>query len=169
MDSVFFKRKYGFDDTASNGVASVVYTISAVLCPIFGFAIDKTGRNIIWVFGATICTLLAHLMLAFTFWNPWLPMSIMGIGYSILACALWPMVAIVIPGHQLGTAYGIMQSVQNLGLAVVPLLAGLIIDLKGYIVLEVFYLGSLCRKLCVPFHYTGLTHNYSLQSPSCLL
>lgn len=71
-------------------------------------------------------------------------MSIMGLGYSVLACALWPMVALVIPEHQLGTAYGIMQSVQNLGLAVVPLIAGWLIDLKGYIVLEVFFLACLC-------------------------
>jgi len=32
--------------------------------------------------------------------------SLMGLSYSILACALWPMVAYVVPEHQLGTAYG---------------------------------------------------------------
>lgn len=85
-------------------------------------------------------------MLAFTFINPWVPMCVMGMGYSILACALWPMVAIVIPEHQLGTAYGIMQSVQNLGLAVTPLIAGWLVDLKGYIVLEVFFLAAMCSK-----------------------
>lgn len=30
----------------------------------------------------------------------------MGIAYSILACALWPLVAFIVPEHQLGTAYG---------------------------------------------------------------
>lgn len=30
----------------------------------------------------------------------------MGLSYSMLASALWPMVALVIPEHQLGTAYG---------------------------------------------------------------
>ena len=30
----------------------------------------------------------------------------MGISYSIVACALWPLVALVVPEHQLGTAYG---------------------------------------------------------------
>jgi hypothetical protein len=40
-----------------------------------------------------------------------------------------------------------MQSVQNLGLAVISLLTGLIVDSAGYFVLEVFFLGSLCIAL----------------------
>ena len=32
---------------------------------------------------------------------------IMGIAYAILACALWPLVAFIVPEHQLGTAYGL--------------------------------------------------------------
>ena len=58
-------------------------------------------------------------------------MSIMGVTYSILASSLWPMVSIVIPDHQLGTAYGLMQSIQNLGLAVISIAAGAIVDAKG--------------------------------------
>lgn len=147
--TVFFKRKWSFDDAEANGVDSIIYTISAVVCPIFGYLIDVTGRNIIWVFSATVITLVSHGALAFTLWNPWFAMCLMGIGYSVLACALWPMVAFIIPEHQLGTAYGIMQSVQNLGLAVTPFIAGLLVDLKGYIVLEVFFLGCLC--VCLLF------------------
>lgn len=32
---------------------------------------------------------------------------LLGLSYSLLACALWPMVAFVVPEHQLGTAYGL--------------------------------------------------------------
>lgn len=39
-----------------------------------------------------------------------------------------------------------MQSVQNLGLALISLLTGIIVDEAGYFVLEVFFLGSLCSK-----------------------
>ena len=39
-----------------------------------------------------------------------------------------------------------MQSIQNLGLALISLLTGYIVDEAGYFVLEVFFLGSLCRK-----------------------
>ena len=39
-----------------------------------------------------------------------------------------------------------MQAVQNLGMAVVTMLAGQIVDGQGYLVLEVFFLGWLCRE-----------------------
>jgi MFS family permease len=77
---------------------------------------------------------------------PYLAMVGMGLAYSILACALWPLVAFIVPEHQLGTAYGIMQSVQNLGLAIVPIVVGLIIDNVGYLILEVFFCVCLCCK-----------------------
>jgi len=40
-----------------------------------------------------------------------------------------------------------MQSIQNLGLAVVSILAGAILDARGYILLEVFFLVLLCGAL----------------------
>jgi hypothetical protein len=68
--------------------------------------VDKTGRNVLWVFVAVLVTIAAHALLAFTFLNPYLAMTIMGLSYSLLASALWPMVGLVVPDHQLGTAYG---------------------------------------------------------------
>ena len=130
----------------ANAIDSIIYFISAVLSPFLGFLVDFTGRNIMWVLLATLITLLSHTILAFTFINPWFAMVLMGIGYSVLACALWPMVSLVVAEHQLGTAYGIMQSIQNLGLALIILAAGAVVELKGYIVLEVFFLGWVCCK-----------------------
>ena len=42
--------------------------------------------------------------------------------------------------------YFSMQSVQNLGLAVISVVAGKLVDSNGYLVLEVFFLAWLCRK-----------------------
>ena len=47
-----------------------------------------------------------------------------------------------------------MQAIQNLGLAVVTYLTGLIVDQKGYLVLEVFNCAMLCSK--------WINHTYSL-------
>jgi len=98
---------------------------------------------VFWVAGGIILTIGCHGMLAFTFINPWVPMIILGFSYSILASALWPMVAMVVAKNQIGTAYGIMQSVQNLGLALISIAAGHIVDLDGYLILEVFFLVCL--------------------------
>ena len=39
-----------------------------------------------------------------------------------------------------------MQSIQNLGLAVVAIIAGKIVDSKGYLILEVFFMGCLSSE-----------------------
>lgn len=68
--------------------------------------------------GSITTTIIAHALLAFLFVHPIVPNVLMGISYSILAASLWPMVAFLVPKKMLGTAYGFMQSIQNLGLAV---------------------------------------------------
>ena len=57
----------------------------------------------------TLATLAAHAMLGFLGSAPYIPyiaMVLMGLAYSLLACALWPLVVFIVPEHQLGTAYG---------------------------------------------------------------
>nr|KAF6478110.1 major facilitator superfamily domain containing 1 [Molossus molossus] len=147
LGKVFFIEKFGFSSQAASAINSVVYVISAPMSPIFGLLVDKTGKNIIWVLCAVVTTLASHILLAFTLWNPWIAMTLLGLSYSLLACALWPMVAFVVPEHQLGTAYGFMQSIQNLGLAIVSILAGMILDTRGYLFLELFFIACVSLSL----------------------
>ncbi|CAL8078201.1 unnamed protein product [Orchesella dallaii] len=147
LGKVFFERKFDFTPDESNTVNSIIYIVSGVCSPLFGILIDKFGRNIFWVFIAILATVGAHGLLAFSFLNPYVAMVAMGLAYSLLASALWPMVALVVPEYQLGTAYGIMQAVQNLGLAVITMVAGYIVDSGGYLLLEVFFLAWLCLGL----------------------
>ncbi|XP_041985206.1 major facilitator superfamily domain-containing protein 1-like [Aricia agestis] len=143
LAKVFFERKYDLSPQDANTVNSMVYFISAGLSPFFGILIDKTGRNVMWVTLSIITTVASHSLLAFTFINPYLGVVCLGISYSLLASGLWPLVAMIVPSHQLGTAYGICQAVQNLGLATVIILTGMIVDAYGYLMLEMFFVGCL--------------------------
>ncbi|XP_076139062.1 lysosomal dipeptide transporter MFSD1 [Alosa pseudoharengus] len=147
LGQVFFIEKFDFSPAEARAINSIVYIISAPASPVLGFMVDRTGKNVLWVACAILATLAAHMMLAFTFWNPWIAMSLMGLAYSLLACALWPMVSFVVPEHQLGTAYGFMQSIQNLGLALIAMAAGAILDNRGYLFLEVFFCACICMAL----------------------
>lgn len=147
LGTAFFQRKYDFNQDSANAVDSIPYVISAFASPLFGIMVDLTGRNLMWVALSVIMTLACHAMLTFSYVNPWVPMVLMGIAYSLLACAFWSAVALCIPEHQLGTAYGMMQSAQNLGLAVVALVAGVLVDKYGYMVLEAFFLIWLCTAV----------------------
>lgn len=57
------------------------------------------------VMAAVTVTLGAHALVAMTFLTPYVAIVIMGVSYSALASSLWPMVAFVIPEHQLGTCF----------------------------------------------------------------
>lgn len=147
LGKVFFERKYNYDPSNANMVNSLVYSISAIASPILGYLVDRTGRNVLWVLISICATIVAHGLLAFSYANPYACMVLMGLAYSMLASSLWPLVALVTPEYQLGTAYGIAQAVQNLGLAVVSILAGIIVDRGGYFMLEIFFLGWLWVSL----------------------
>lgn len=143
LGKLFFERKFDFLPQEANNVNSMVYLLSAALSPFFGILIDKTGRNMTWIIISVVTTITAHGLMAFTFSNPYVGVIILGISYSLLASGLWPLVALIVPEHQLGTAYGICQAVQNLGLATVMILSGIIVDKYGYLMLEMFFMACL--------------------------
>ena len=94
-------------------ISGLIYLLSAPASPVLGILIDKTGRNVTYCFIAILVTLICHSILAFTFWDPYIAVIIMGFAYSLLASALWPIVALIIPEYQLGTAYGLMQVINH--------------------------------------------------------
>uniref|UniRef100_A0AAZ3R235 Lysosomal dipeptide transporter MFSD1 n=1 Tax=Oncorhynchus tshawytscha TaxID=74940 RepID=A0AAZ3R235_ONCTS len=159
LGQVFFIEKFNFSPAEARAINSIVYIISAPASPMLGFMVDRIRKNVIWVLCAVVTTLIAHMMLTFTFWNPWIAMVMtilhsvtvrmvqIPVGFVLLPAGLWPMVAFVVPEHQLGTAYGFMQSIQNLGLALISMAAGSILDNKGYLFLEVFFSACVCLAL----------------------
>ncbi|XP_058816315.1 major facilitator superfamily domain-containing protein 1-like [Topomyia yanbarensis] len=147
LGKVFFMRKFDFSPEDANTVNSIVYIVAGVASPVFGLLVDRTGKNVLWVCVSIVVTMIAHGLLTFTFYNPYVAMITMGMAYSMLASSLWPLVALIVPEYKLGTAYGICQSVQNLGLAVISMISGLIVDKGGYFMLEIFFIGWLVISL----------------------
>uniref|UniRef100_A0A0V0JB88 Lysosomal dipeptide transporter MFSD1 n=1 Tax=Schistocephalus solidus TaxID=70667 RepID=A0A0V0JB88_SCHSO len=164
---VFFERKYDLAPSSAAAVNSLVYILSAFASPLCGGAIDCTGRNLVWLTVGILLTTVSHLFFAFTSSvPPALLMVLLGISYSILASSLWPLVGIILPQYQRATAYGLIQSVQNLGLGLVSILAGYIVDTKGYLFLELFFLLclsiALASTLCL--YLWDLNHGSILNS-----
>ena len=106
LGQVFFMKKFDFSSSNANFITGLIYLLSAPASPILGILIDKTGRNVMYCTVSIVVTLICHVMLAFTFINPYVAIVLMGLSYSLLASALWPIAALVIPEYQLGTAYG---------------------------------------------------------------
>lgn len=115
------------------GYIFLIYSLGTiVLTPIFGGIYDKKGKGAtIMMIGATLL-IVVHLLFAMPFLNVWwfaaMLMLLLGIAFSLVPAAMWPSVPKIIPHNQLGTAYGLIFWVQNIGLSLVPLLIGWILD-----------------------------------------
>ena len=110
------------------------------MSPVFGLIVDRTGYKTICIILAALVALAAHSTMLFTFVNAFVPVITLALSLSIIATALWPMVSDLVPLNKLGSAYGLMQGIQNLGLAVTSGLSGYLVENYGYMALEMFFI-----------------------------
>jgi MFS family permease len=112
----------------SGAVTSWLPLATLVCTPLFGFLIDRYGKAATaMIFGAALL-LLIHLLFAFTNIQPHFPMILLGVSFSLIPAAMWPSLVRLVNEKEIGTAYGLMYSIQNLGLFSFPILAGYILD-----------------------------------------
>lgn len=124
----FLHNKFGVSLKTSGALSSMIIWGTIVFTPIFGFLVDKKGKRATLMFYGSGMLLVAHLVLSLTSITPYLAMFIIGIGFSLVPAAMWPGVARIVEEKRLGTAYGIMTSIQNIGLWGFPIMAGMILD-----------------------------------------
>lgn len=101
---------------------SIPYTISACLSPLLGRLVDTVGRRAWITMAASVLLVLVHASLALTSIPPGLALVGQGLAYAFYASVLWPSVTLVVPKHLTGQAFGIITSIQNIGLAVFPMI-----------------------------------------------
>jgi MFS family permease len=124
----FFLNKYGVSPKTSGDITFWLPMGTVIFTPIFGFLVDKKGRAASLMILGSMILIFVHITFAFTRTNPYLLCGLLGIAFSLVPAAMWPSVARIVNENRLGTAYGIMFSFQNLGLFVMPILAGYLLD-----------------------------------------
>ncbi|MBN1163688.1 MAG: MFS transporter [Candidatus Krumholzibacteriota bacterium] len=132
----FLEKKFGVSAATGGSYTSLIMTASMIFTPLLGLLIDKIGhRGKIMILGSLIIV-PAHLLLGLTYVHPAVAFILLGISFSLVPAALWPAVPILVREKFLGTAYGLIAWIQNMGLAAFPWLAGKIVDRAG---------GPLCQ------------------------
>ncbi|MDT8393900.1 MAG: MFS transporter [Bacteroidales bacterium] len=124
----FLLNKFGMSYEASGRIASLLPLGTLIFTPLFGFMIDRKGRAASAMIAGSAVLLMVHLSFTFTGIYPGIPMILLGVAFSLVPAAMWPSMVKLVDDRQIGTAYGLMYSIQNLGLWGVPLLAGAILD-----------------------------------------
>lgn len=124
----FLFNKFGLSTTDSGKIASILYWVTMFATPFFGFIVDKYGKSATFMIFGSILLSFIHVAFALTYINPVIPLVLLGLAIALVPAAMWPSVAKIVDEKRIGTAYGAMFSIQNLGLALFPFLAGIIID-----------------------------------------
>jgi hypothetical protein len=66
----------------------------------------------------------AHLAMGYTMIPPALPMIVLGAAFVLVPAAMWPSVPLIVDKDRVGTAFGVMTAIQNVGLLSFPYFNG---------------------------------------------
>lgn len=124
----FFADKFGLTAIESGNLTSWLPLGTMLFTPLFGFLIDRYGKSATAMIFGSLTLVGVHLIFAFTMVTPIIPLLFLGIAFSLVPASMWPSMVRLVKEKQIGTAYGLMYSIQNLGLWGFPLLAGIILD-----------------------------------------
>lgn len=119
-----------FERTAS-AMVSMIPFFTVVFTPLFGSLVDKIGKATTWMITGSVLVFSAHLIIAFAPAQPifgYIGIAILGVGYSLVPAAMWPSVPKIVPEKNLGTAYSLIYWIQNMGMLLVPIFVGGILE-----------------------------------------
>jgi MFS family permease len=125
-------NKYNVDPYLAGTIPGLLPLGTMFLTPLFGGIYDKYGKGATIMIVGSLILILVHGVLAIPAFNAWWIATIMvlvlGIGFSLVPSAMWPSVPKIIPEKQLGTAYAVIFLIQNIGLMLIPLLLGIVLN-----------------------------------------
>lgn len=169
-------NKYGIDVVTAGWIVSLLPYGTIVLTPLFGSIYDRIGRGATLMLIGCALVLFCHVVLALpiinTTWVATLMMVLLGVAFSLVPSAMWPSVPKLVPLQVLGTSYSIIYYIQNIGLMLMPMFVGNIIDQNtaadGHVdftaPMSVFAVFALAATLVAALLlYMDKRHNYGLE------
>ena len=95
-----------------------------IATPLFGLLVDKVGRRAQFMMFGSLLLMPVYLMMAYSQTSLYIPVSMMGIVFSLIPAVMWPAVAYIVDQSRLGTAYALMTLIQQIGFFLLNLLIG---------------------------------------------
>ncbi len=124
--------KYHVPESFAGLIPALLPFGTILLTPVFGTLYDRIGKGATLMIIGSLMLTVVHILFALPLMNVWwfavIVMIILGIAFSLVPSAMWPSVPKIIPMKQLGSAYAIIFYIQNIGLSMVPLLIGWVIN-----------------------------------------
>ncbi|MGZ7099969.1 MAG: MFS transporter [Candidatus Angelobacter sp.] len=112
----FFMEAHGTSREFGGFLSSMLTLFAMIATPLFGLWVDRIGKRALLMMFGSLLLIPVYLMMAYTRVNLYVPMVLMGIAFSLIPAVMWPSVAYIVEQSKLGTAYGLMTMIQNIGL-----------------------------------------------------
>jgi MFS family permease len=134
-------QKFGYSVEAAGHVTSALIFGTMIFTPILGWVVDHKGKRATMMVFGSLLLIPCHLLIGYTHFWPIVPIFFVGVALSLVPAALWAAIPMMVPESRLGTAFGVVGYVQNVGLFLFPYLAGKIADahttvVKGHPVVD---------------------------------
>jgi nitrate/nitrite transporter NarK len=125
-------NKFHISDKVAGDIPALLPFGTILLTPLFGSIYDRKGKGATIMIIGAVLLILVHAVYSVPFLTA-TPLAIfmimlLGVALSLVPSAMWPSVPKIIPEKQLGTAYGMIFLIQNVGLSLVPLLIGWVLN-----------------------------------------
>jgi len=145
----FFMGAHQVSREAAGDLVGMLTLFTMFGTPIFGLFVDKLGKRALLMMFGSLLLIPVYLLMAYVrsahYITVYLPstaeghfaliahhlppillmtMAMMGIAFSLTPAVMWPSVAYLVDQPKLGTAYGLMTMIQNIGLVGFNLVVG---------------------------------------------
>ncbi len=117
--------------STAGGISSIIIFASMVLAPFAGHLVDKKGKRASLMIVGSVIMIPAYLLMGFTMMFPVIPMMVLGAAFVLVPAAMWPAVPLIVKKEHVGTAFGLITFIQNIGLALFPFLNGWLRDITS--------------------------------------
>jgi MFS family permease len=112
----------------AGGLSSIIIFASMVCAPFAGHLVDRIGKRATLMIIGSLILIPSHLVMGLTRIYPTVPMITLGVAFVLVPAAMWPSVPLIVKKERVGTAFGLMTMIQNVGLAAFPALNGVLRD-----------------------------------------
>ena len=127
----FFMEAHGTSRELGGFLNSMLTLFAMIFTPLFGLLVDYVGKRSLFMMFGSLLLIPVYLLMAYTSIPLYIPMAIMGIAFSLIPAVMWPSVAYIVDQSKLGTAYGLMTMIQNIGLFAFNVIIGWANDFAG--------------------------------------
>ncbi len=122
----FLMESHGKQLEPASFLLSMLDIFAMVGTPLLGLLVDRVGKRALFMMFGSGLLIPVFLMMTYTKVSLYVPMAMLGLAFSLVPAVIWPSVAYLVEQNRLGTAYGLMTMIQNIGLtAFNPLIGGL--------------------------------------------